>query len=163
VVPTKSSGHVTAGFWGCICLGGAIALAETPPRMDFAGYCEILEVMLPHINALFGEGHNLHFAQDNATIHTSRATRAWFAAHPQFVLLPWPPHSPDLNPIEHVWAFMAREWDSRNEGTKEELQAHVREIWGVLERRPDIIRSFVSNMRDRLQAVIDTDGGYTKY
>ena len=39
------------------------------------GLCEILEeVILPHINALFGEGHNLHFAQDNATIHTSRAT-----------------------------------------------------------------------------------------
>ena len=119
--------------------------------------------MLPHVNALFGEEHPLLFMQDNAPIHSSRMTQAWFAAHPRFTLLRWPPCSPDLNPIEHVWAFMAREWGRGNLRTRDQLVAHVREIWEVLERRPDIIRKFVASMRDRLQAVIDAEGGYTKY
>jgi len=55
------SGHVTAGFCGCIGAGGTIALERTSPRMNAAEYTEILEeVLLLHLNALFGEKHTCH-------------------------------------------------------------------------------------------------------
>ena len=42
------------------------------------------------------------FQQDNASIHTAKITKDWLDAH-NIELILWPPHSPDLNPIKHVW------------------------------------------------------------
>jgi len=132
--------------------------------MNAQEYCGILEdVLLPHLNALFGEGTPVIFMHDNASIHTARLTQEWFQQHPHITVLPWPPFSPDLNPIEHVWAMMAKEWRTLRERTVPALERHVRDIWRTLERRHQIIGRIVRSMPQRLQAVIDAGGGYTKY
>jgi len=132
--------------------------------MNAAEYCVILEeVLLPHLNAIFGEGTPVVYMHDNASIHTARLTQEWFRDHPHITLLPWPPFSPDLNPIEHVWAMMAREWQPQNERSVEALERHVRDVWGTIERRQGIIQRLVTSMPRRLQAVIAAEGGYTKY
>ena len=45
--------------------------------------------------------------QDKARIHTSRQSKEWFENH-GILLLDWPPYSPEMNPIENLWAIVKR-------------------------------------------------------
>ena len=67
--------------------------------------------------------------------------------------------SPDLNPIENVWAAMKSDLRERPvAGSSNELFALLIEVW-------DSLDAFlaISSMRMRLVATIDAEGGHTKY
>ena len=67
-----------------------------------------------------------------------------------------------MNPIEHIWAFMVKEWHDRNERNKEDLRAHVLEMWEVA-RRSNICEREVASMPRRIAALLEANGGHTKY
>ena len=41
--------------------------------------------------------------QDNAPIHTANKVKRWFEDN-EIKIMPWPPYSPNMNPIENAWA-----------------------------------------------------------
>jgi transposase len=47
------------------------------------------------------------FQQDNAPSHTSQVTKVSFTRN-ETKLMEWSPQSPDLNPIENLWAKTER-------------------------------------------------------
>ncbi len=53
----------------------------------------------------------MYFQQDNAPCHKAQIISDWFLEHDnEFTLLKWTPQSPDLNPTEHLWDVVEREY-----------------------------------------------------
>lgn len=105
---------------------------------------------------------NIHFVHDNCPTHKARVTKTWFRQHPDVTEITWPSKSPDLNPIENIWGIMVQMWVNGQERTKQALEEHCHEVWESL-RGSDVCSRIVDSMPDRLRAVSDSMGAYTRY
>jgi transposase len=97
--------------WGCFVGNrlGPLVIVENIVNKEI--YFQLLaENLLPFIDLLHEEGiHNAIFQQDNASSHTATLTSKWLktaAEQHGFIIMQFPPNSPDLNPIENVWAHL---------------------------------------------------------
>ena len=71
----------------------------------------------------------------------------------------WPSQSPDLNPIEHVWAYISHKL-SRKRGqiaNKAQLDAFVHKTWNEISS--SMLENLASGMPKRCGAVIEANGG----
>lgn len=100
--------------------------------------------------------------QDNAPVHTCSIVRQWFLAH-RMVLMEWPLSSPDLNPIENVWAIIKMRLNTRavRPRTIADMNAAVREEWDAIPH--ETIRDIINSMPGRVQALIDAQGRHIRY
>ena len=75
----------------------------------------------------------------------------------------WPAQSPDLNPIEHLWWALECRVESRRSEVKntDQLKKVLEEEWKMIDS--DLITRLIDSMKDSCQAVIDANGGTTKY
>ncbi|TKA70157.1 hypothetical protein B0A49_13150, partial [Cryomyces minteri] len=95
-------------------------------------YVEVLEDQLPEY---YKPG--MKFMQDNARIHTAKATKEFLEEH-GVETIEWPPYSPDMNPIEHAWIHLKRlvyhvcpdiEYGPKNQTVREDLEYALQEAW----------------------------------
>ena len=149
--------------WGCIDMEEKSDLVIFDENVTAAVYLD--QVINPEIVPLFQRRNNLIFMQDNARPHTARITTQHLTnlGIPLVPLLPCPATSPDLNPMEHLWDMLERRIRNRprQPETLQELTDALIEEWGRIPREQ--WRKLIVSMRKRCIAVIDADGGHTRY
>jgi hypothetical protein len=130
--------------------------------MKSAEYINVLEdYLLPFSDEVYGD--DFFFQQDNASIHVSRETRAWFQ-NLGLSVLEWPARSPDLNPIENLWSILAQRVYDKGKmqfKTKDALKNRILECWNGIE--PEVYRKLVDTMAKRCITVIAKQGGKTRF
>ena len=147
--------------WAGISWKGATNIHIFTGIMKSEYYCTILgEHLLPFIEEKFPEGHRLQ--QDNCRIHTSRATTA-FLEESHVEVMPFPAQSPDLNPIENVWAELKR-WlrNIHKPQTKQELIDGIRLFWST-KMTPNKCRSYITHLQKVMSKVIEAKGRASGY
>ena len=85
--------------WGGISGGVKSPLIVVPGNLTAVRYRD--EILCPVAVPLVQQ-HQMTFQHDNARPHVARVCQD-FLANNNIVPLDWPPYSPDLSPIEHLW------------------------------------------------------------
>ncbi len=104
----------------------------------------------------FSDGY---FQQDNTPCHKAQIISDWFLEHDnEFTFLKWPPQSPDLNPIEHLWDVVEQEihiMDVQPTNLQKLCDA-ILSIWTNISE--ECFQHLVESMPQRCKAVLKTKG-----
>ncbi|GFT70365.1 transposable element Tcb1 transposase [Trichonephila clavipes] len=84
--------------WGDIAYDSRSTLIMMCGTLTSQHYVD--DILRPHVGPFLNDLSGTIFQQDNARAHTARVAQYFLR---QFQTLPWPNHSPDLSPVEHVW------------------------------------------------------------
>ncbi len=140
-------------WWWCNGVGD-IVLAHLVPiehRLNSTAYLSIVADVHPFMTTVYPSSD----ATSSRIMHRHRAQiiSDWFLEHDnEFTLLKWPPQSPDLNPIEHLWDVVERE-------------IHIMDVQPTnLQQLRDAIMSICfqylfESMPRRIKTVMKTKGG----
>ena len=126
------------------------------------GYIELLEEHYEASLEKMGGIDRPIFQQDSAPCHTSKKVMAYFEEK-GINVMSWPAQSPDLNPIENLWAIMKAKLRKVDCTSKAKLHEAIANLW---ENDSDIVNScqkLVGSMPARIQQVIKNRGGHIRY
>ncbi|UYV84426.1 hypothetical protein LAZ67_X002128 [Cordylochernes scorpioides] len=137
--------------WGAIAYDSRSPLLRIQGTMTAQRYVDdvLRPVTLPYLQGV----PNALYQQDNARPHTARISQQ---ALQDVQMLPWPPYSPDLSPIEHVWDIIGRRLHAFPQPRSED------ELWQMVEREwraipQDPIRTLIDSLPRRVAACIALD------
>lgn len=161
----KIARPVKVNVWACFSAAGPGFLHVFYDNMNSDMYRKILDDNLIDVAArdfpVIGDSvTEWHFLQDNAPMHKARIVTEWF--HNKGVsVLDFPPYSPDLNPIENLWAIMARKVEKMRCDNEESLGDAALKVWNELPQ--NTFSNLAHSMPARCAAVVLASGWHTKY
>lgn len=154
--------------WACFSWYGPGYITKIDDTMDAALYKQILQEELHESLEEWNlDGGDYVFQHDNDPKHTARIVQDYLKSKHlteyEGTLLMWPAQSPDLNPIEHMWAELKRRLASYPEYPRNcaELWDRISHEWYLIPR--EFCQNLISSMPRRLAAVYRAQGKTTRY
>jgi len=102
------------------------------------------------------------FQHDSAPCHKSRVVTKYLEEN-NVKVLDWPGNSPDLNPIENLWAILKKRLAKQDCSSKTRLIEKTIQIWYHDEEIHRICKTLVDSMPNRIKYVLKANGSHTKY
>jgi len=146
-------------FWGYFTHEGTGALVPVEGMMKSDQYMDICQ---RRIVPLMQRNPDLIFQQDLAPCHTSKKMKAFFK-NQHIEVLSWPGNSPDLNPIENLWAILKKKLGKMDCCRKDELIKSVIQVWFHDEDIKNHCSTLVESMPKRVNELIKNKGGHINY
>ena len=152
-------------IWGAFCGTTRSQLVFIPPKAKVDSALYVRNIMYPHLvpfwHTCCEEYGWVTVVEDGAPGHKGFSTR--YRNLNQMETTRWPAQSPDLNLIENLWLDMENELGETwgRIGDMRTLETALNAVWnGIPDRRLD---ELIRTMPQRLQAVIEAEGGPTRY
>jgi len=101
------------------------------------------------------------FQQDDAPSHTSHLVQNWLSDNIDMLWSKefWPPNSPDLNPLDcYVWSVVERDTNRSRHPNMTSLRTAIETAFADIDSAT--LQRACERFRSRIEAVIETDGGY---
>ena len=170
-------GDLVQMVWGCFMGNKLGPIVSITGHINSDAYVTTLrDHLTPFLEALANDGiTDIIFQQDNSPVHSSKKTREFLETvaigDKKIQIIEWPPHSPDMNPIENLWAYLKLELNRLYPDTLflHGSHSHICELlsershkvwWSIAE---GILDRLIDSMPHRVQALIDAKGWYTEY
>ncbi len=145
--------------WGGISYHGKTDLyfyrLDKKEKCNAESYIACLETAWNKIEKLFGKKY--YFMHDNARPHTSKITQEFLESKSANVIT-HPPYSPDLNPIEKVWAFLKNMVSYTEYNNIDELVSAIESSWNFI--KVEHLRSFIRHHQEKLPKILEMQGEY---
>ena len=142
--------------WGAIGKGGyRTPLIQCNGHVNAEKYIDILERNKIFENLYNNFPNGFIWQQDNAPAHVAAIT-TYYLQRKIGNWVEWPPHSPDLNPIEQLWGYLKSQIKGMCFNSKEELFNKLSELWDSIPN--EIIHNYYSSFKARLQACLQHQG-----
>jgi transposase len=162
IVPKLNFGGGSIMVWGGISIEARTELVVVNGGAMTADRY-IRDIIEPHVvpfAPLIGDDFML--MHDNARPHVARIVNEYLD-EVELNRLVWPPKSPDLNPIEHVWDMVGRRVRSRIPAPANLRELSVAVVQECDEIDQNDIRHLIEGMPRRMEAVVRARGGNTRY
>ena len=146
--------------WGCFSgrgLGDLIIL----PKNEKINQYNYFELLCDHLPSSFEKSQATIFQQDGAPAHTAKSVTKWLQDCEVKYINDWPGNSPDINPIENLWAIMKADLQDKDVSTLPKLEAALKESW--MNISPETLQNLALSIPKRLLSIKKCNGRATEY
>ena len=144
---------------GGICkygLSNLVFCSGTQNNFSYKQFLLFMKNDMEKLETQYNLKEKLIFQQDNAACHTSRESRAAIDILFGENTIEWPPNSPDLSPIENVWAILKEKLSRRDIKNFDDLRENIMDIW--IKFPVSLYEKLCSNFVDKIKYVKEFKG-----